>query len=546
MQNWRFFMRLVSCLFILIIAASFSFAEANDGKALFEQKCIKCHTLERALGKTKSLAAWRRTTSRMSRYAEQAGDTITPEEAVMIAEYLANRGKAEEAGVEEKEAKEEIEQIMDIEKHEMFDFKKVRVDQFVEPEVCEGCHSEQFEQWNGSMHSKAFTDPVWRAATKLFFKDAVTSGEILEMKACVKCHTPLGFRSYSISSPADDYTKLAELPAQGIFCNWCHNISEVKHLGDAGYDVEPGGGDEDPSTMLGPFKDSDSPYHPTKYSELHTKSEFCGLCHDVSHAANKLPIEQTYTEWKNSPYNTGNPETTVHCQDCHMRQRPGIPATGKTERPDNPGKAADMGPDREHIWTHYFVGANAVVTKLLGSDLHAQMAVERLQNAADLELIRNITYNKNEISDFSVKIINSGAGHYLPTGLTEVRQMWLHVKITDAAGTVLYLSGDMDKNRTIDQNAVLYNTVLGNEKGEPVLNVAKADRILYDLRVPPKGYVMQNFPLYIPDNAVSPIRVEATLKYRSASQSLANTLLGDNAPEIPVIDMVSISEEIKF
>jgi hypothetical protein len=57
---------------------------------------------------------------------------------------------------------------------------------------------------------------------------------------------------------------------------------------------------------------------------------------------------------------------------------------------------------------------------------------------------------------------------------------------------------------------------------------------------------MQNFPLYIPDNAVSPIRIEATLKYRSASQSLANTLLGDNAPEIPVIDMVSISEEIKF
>jgi hypothetical protein len=178
--------------------------------------------------------------------------------------------------------------------------------------------------------------------------------------------------------------------------------------------------------------------------------------------------------------------------------------------------------------------------------MHAEMAVERLQNAADLELMRNITYNKNEISDFSIKIINSGAGHYLPTGLTDVRQMWLNVKITDAAGTVLYRSGDIDENGTIDQNAVLYHTELGNDKGEPETNVAKADRILYDLRIPPKGYVIQKFPLYIPDNAVSPIRIEVTLKYRSASQSFANTLLEENAPEIPVIDMASISEEIKF
>ncbi|KPJ98396.1 MAG: hypothetical protein AMK71_11450, partial [Nitrospira bacterium SG8_35_4] len=78
-------MRRVLCLFILFIAASSGSAEATEGKGLFEQKCIKCHTLERALGKIKDLAAWRRTISRMSRYAEQAGDTITPEEGVKIA-----------------------------------------------------------------------------------------------------------------------------------------------------------------------------------------------------------------------------------------------------------------------------------------------------------------------------------------------------------------------------------------------------------------------------------------------------------------------------
>jgi mono/diheme cytochrome c family protein len=539
-------MKNITLIVLVIFLSSFTFVSADEGKELFKLKCSKCHTLERALSKTKSLSAWKRTSRRMARYSEQAGGSIASAETTMIAEYLAGRGVVKKEAPAEKAGDRAIEQAIEIEKHEMFDFKKVRVEQFIEPEVCEGCHSEIFKQWNGSMHSKAFVDPIWRSATKLFFKDAKTTGEVLEMKACVKCHTPLGFRSYLISSPADDYDKLADLPAQGIFCNWCHNINEVKHLGDAGYDVEPGGGEDDPSTMLGPFKDSSSPFHPTKYSELHTKSEFCGLCHNVSHVANKLPIEQTYSEWENSPYNTGNPETTINCQDCHMRQRPGIPATGKTDRPDNPGKACDDCPDREHIWTHYFVGANAITTKLLGSDMHAQMAIERLKNAADLELIKNDLYDKNSLANIQVKVINSGAGHYLPTGITEVRQMWLDVSITDAAGKTLLRSGGLDKEGNIDKTAVKYYTQLGNEKGQPVLNPALADRILYDYRIPPKGYVVEKYAFYIPDDVVSPIKIDISLKYRSVSQGLAKTLLGENAPEIPVVVMTNLKDEIEF
>ncbi|MBI4698276.1 MAG: hypothetical protein HY758_05045, partial [Nitrospirae bacterium] len=462
-----------------------------------------------------------------------------------IAEYLAGREQNKETSAPDKEPVNNNEPPEKLEKHDVFDFRKVRIEQFIKPEVCAECHPEIFRQWNGSMHSKAFIDPLWRSATKLFIKDAKTSEQIMEMKACVKCHTPLGFRSKAIASPADDYDKLSEIPAQGIFCNWCHNISEVKHLGDSGYEVEPGEGEDDPSTMLGPFKDAESPYHPTKYSELHTKSDFCGLCHNVSHAGNHMPIEQTYNEWKNSPYNTGKPETTVHCQDCHMRQKPGIPSTGKTKRPDNPGKACEMGPVRPHIWTHYFVGANAVVTKILGSEMHAQMAIERLRNAADVELIKNGSYEKNELAHIRVKVINSGAGHYLPTGITEVRQMWLNVEITDVRGKVLLRSGGVDEKGNIDKDAVVYHTKLGNEQGE-VLNVALADRVLFDHRIPPKGYVIESYAFYIPDDAVAPLRVEVNLKYRSASQELAGLLLGQKAPEIPVINMAGVVDKIDF
>ena len=526
-------------IFIVFFAASVAFASIKEDKKLFEAKCDKCHSLARALKKTKNLKAWKRTGKRMARYSR---GSITAKDVEKIAEYLASRDKpGKPAAPIEPKTKAKVP-----EEHQLFEFKKVNINQFIKPEVCALCHAEKFKQWNGSMHSKAFADPLWRAATKLFFKEAVKKDEVLEMKACIKCHTPLGFRSYSISSPGDDYDKLAALPAQGIFCNWCHNINEIKHLGDAGYEVAPGNGEDDPSTMLGPLKDASSDFHPTKYSELHTKSEFCGLCHNVSHAANHMPFEQTYDEWKNSPYNTGDPATTVNCQDCHMRQRPGIPATGKTKRPDNPGKAAEKGPDRKHIWTHYFVGANTLVTKLLKSDLHAQMAIERLKNAADLELIKSGSYRKNKLSQISVKVINSGAGHYLPTGITEIRQMWLDVKISDSRGKVIFRSGSLDKNGSIDKNTVLYYTQLGNSRGEPVINVALADRILYDHRVPPKGYLIEKYAFIIPADAVFPLTVKATLKYRSASPSLAKKLLGAGAPEIPVVDMVSLVDKLKL
>jgi hypothetical protein len=525
-------------VFLTVLTLSAQSALSHEGKVLFEDKCIRCHSLERILSKSKTLDAWRRTVTRMSSYTF---GKIPKGEVEKLAQYLASTSKLRMILTDEEEKK--MKQITDIEDSELFNFKKVRVKQFIDPKFCKNCHAEIYNMWNGSMHSKAFLNPLWQSATKLFVHEVTEPGEILQMRACIKCHSPLGFRSYLINLPKDDLTKVPKLPAEGIFCNWCHNISEVKYIGDARYKIDPGGGEDDPSTMLGPYDDAYSNVHPTKYSALHTRSEFCGLCHNVSHAYNKLPIEATYDEWKNSPYNTGDPETTINCQDCHMRQRPGVPATGKTERPDNPGKPSKYGPWRKHIWTHYFVGANAIITKELGSSNHAEMAVQNLRNAADIEIIKNSILKKNEISTLQVKVINSGAGHYLPTGITEIRQMWLYVKITDSNGTLLFQSGGLDEKSQIDKEAVLYHTILGNDKGEPVVNIAKASKVLYDHRIPPKDHVIEKFSFSIPSDAVSPVSIEATLKYRSISQPLVQELMGDEAPVMPVIDMVSDYED---
>jgi len=521
-------MKIFFLFFLILSTAVNSSASTEKGENLFKRMCFICHPLQRALAKSKDLDGWKRTTKRMSRYS---GNVITPENAEAIAEYLATRPPPDGTMYSEQYR---------------FRNRKIWVKQFIDPEVCMECHTDIYDQWNGSMHNKAFKDPLWRGAVKLFAKGTKTRSEIMALRSCVKCHIPLGFRSDSVTYPTQDFDSADNLSAQGIFCNWCHSISEVKHLGDADYEVAPGGGDTDPSTMLGPLEDADSDFHPTQYSELHTTSEFCALCHDVSHSSNGLPLERTYTEWKNSPYNTENPATTTTCQDCHMRQRPGVPSTGKTERPDFPGRAAKNGPEREHVWSHYFVGANAMAATIMGNELHADMARERLQNAADLTIVKGKNNNRGELARLMIKVENSGAGHYLPTGMSEVREMWLDVTISDADGNVLLRSGELDGNGDIDEEAAIFKTVLGNEKGEPETNIAAADRVLSDYRIPPKGHVAVRYSFNIPENAVSPLTIEATLKYRSISPAMARDFLGYDDEEIPVIDMTKAVETIDF
>lgn len=547
--------RFVSSLFI--INAFFLFAVSGHSKPvvrkeLFEKKCSPCHPLSRSLYKFKTKEGWNRIVERMRK---KDPDLISKSEGEEITEYLyAVRGIK---GDKEKIAKKRVEtpqkpemtskKIPDtISKDRHFKFQKLNVNQFIEPDVCAECHKEIYEQWTGSMHSRSFKDPLWQASTKLFSSEAKTDKEILESRTCIKCHTPLGFRSGAITSPGDSFEDVPELVKQGIFCNWCHNISEVNSIGNADYEVSPGIDKNNPSAMLGPFDDAKSSFHPTKFSKLHTQSEFCGICHNVSHVANITPIETTYDEWKWSPYNTGDPDTTVYCQDCHMRQTASIPATGKTERPDNPGFACDNGPKRSHISTHYIVGGNTIPGEGFSDITHQKMAIDRLKNCADIEIIRSGDYRKSSMATVKVKVINSGAGHYLPTGMTEIRQMWLDLKVTDKAGRVIFSSGSVDEKGDIDPDAVMYNTVLGNSKGEPVMNIALADRVLQDHRIPPKGYAVEGYSFFIPGYVYDSLHIHAVLRYRSCSQSFANTTLKEKAPIIPIVDMAEANIDIAF
>jgi len=141
------------------------------------------------------------------------------------------------------------------------------------------------------------------------------------------------------------------------------------------------------------------------------------------------------------------------------------------------------------------------------------------------------------VARLSARVWNEGAGHYLPTGLTEVREMWLQVVVEDSAGTEVFVTGRPDRRGDLPPDARVFHTILGTPQGEPTMNIALADRVLHDKRVPPKGYVEEEFAFLVPADAERPLTARVTLRYRTASQKVARLLFGEDAPEIPIVDM---------
>src|SRR4029077_14770882 len=92
-----------------------------------------------------------------------------------------------------------------------------------------------------------------------------------------------------------------------------------------------------------------------------------------------FPIERTYAEWAASRYadRPGNrnfdPAFKRDCQTCHMQQDYGQPGTAQTlyhgAAPVSPlvANVATNGAPRTYF-SHHFVGGNAYVPRMLGTD----------------------------------------------------------------------------------------------------------------------------------------------------------------------------------
>ncbi len=342
------------------------------------------------------------------------------------------------------------------------------------------------------MHAKAMSDPIY--LLKRDEANKATDGALGAF--CDGCHGPVA----TMSGEVTDMSKASVQSKEGVACDFCHQVTGTKTpLGNVSQIVTPDG------VKRAQFKDANSPVHQTQYSQFHETAEFCGSCHNVDHPGNGMHLEATYSEWKAGPYAAEG----IVCQDCHMTPGPGV------TKP-NAGTAAAGGPQRQHIYTMTFAGGNVG----LGD---ADLAEERLKAAATLELEVPEIVAAGSTADVTVTITNSGAGHMLPTGLTEVREMWLEVTATQDDGTETELGTHV------------FGSVLKDASGKYPVELWEAVAFQKDDRIPPKGTAKDTFTFKMPEGGAS--QVKAALYYRSCTEEMA-TKAGVEIPTTTMVESV--------
>jgi hypothetical protein len=369
--------------------------------------------------------------------------------------------------------------------------------------------------WAGGMMAHAARDPVFYAALAITNKYSAASGDNTG-EYCIRCHSPSGWlagRSEDVSGHSLRGTDL-----DGVQCDYCHRIVDPVHpdstVPATVYPV-PGYGNgmhvvqAFDGVRRGP-RDGASAAHPAAADTFQGSGSLCGICHDVSNPFRSggqdriflpphayAPLERTYSEWLMSSFSSEGVSGT--CQGCHMGRAPGYAASTGTA------------PMRDDVRAHDLTGGNTFIPLVLpdfwpGLDT-AQLRAAAARARATLGRAARLSGSAVRgagVVNAAVRITNL-AGHKLPTGYPEGRRMWLTVVATDSAGDTVFASGVYDTataSLPADASLKVYEAVHGltdsaaarhGLSAGPSFHFALNDTVLFDNRIPPRGFTNAGF-----------------------------------------------------
>ncbi|MEJ5262588.1 MAG: T9SS type A sorting domain-containing protein [Ignavibacterium sp.] len=370
--------------------------------------------------------------------------------------------------------------------------------------------------WRSTMMANSSKDPFWRAMVAEEVHNYPQLQQTIET-TCTRCHAPMGYteaiynghQNYSISQMKQD-----PIANDGVSCTACHQIKPdnfgLQSSYSGHYVIE------NDSIIYGPYENPETNvmnmvvnFLPV-YSTHMNKSELCATCHTLftpyldnqGQIAGQFPEQTPYLEWKNSIYSAQN----VQCQDCHM------PVTY------DPIDIATIPPShqvlRSPYWKHEFVGGNVYMLKMLKNNIDS-LGITASPENFDSTIARaefNLTqktlelevYDLFENDSLSIKVkLTNKAGHKLPAGIP-FRRMWIHLKVQDATGNVIFESGNWNSNGEIiglnsdyephydvirnTNDVQIYEGVMIDVDGNVTNRLLRASQYIKDNRIPPSGF----------------------------------------------------------
>ncbi len=375
---------------------------------------------------------------------------------------------------------------------------------YYDNKTCGGCHPEKLADYSQSMMGQTPGDAVFQQ----FYFATNAKGEYdgFGFKAfkpeepgdCANCHTP----DVILDAGAEIGLAEAMKTSKGISCDFCHTVKDVKVIRDPAtgrYDTriwkvaERARG----NVKRGPYKDAKSPFHETAYSPIHTRPEFCAMCH--LNQEHLLSLD-TYETWKQA-YDKGSVKKI--CQDCHM-------PTGGDDR-----TVALGGPVRPASTIHRHL-------------FHGGHSPEMVKKAATLDVS---TTTEGDQLVVTARVTNSGAGHTFPGGAT-LRNVLLIVDATDGGGTPLVHQGG--KRELLPPLAgmgktprdfggkpgAIFARPFATKTGKAPAGGFNADHELFDTRIRPRETATRTFHFQLPKDHHTEVR--ARLIYRWSYKPLVD------------------------
>ena len=407
---------------------------------------------------------------------------------------------------------------------------ELKYDDFEKPEYCgTSCHTDFYQQWKQAMMSQAYTHH-WDEIE--YFKLAVPHAEkdekVAEVKAgCNGCHTPIAYVAGDVPPPYPSENSRAN---ESVSCDVCHSITGFE--GDTpfnfNYILSPGGTKY--SSRLGTVQ---SPAHEIVTTDIHSKAEFCGICHNEKSPFDTW-VKSTHLEWKEGPYS----EEGVQCQDCHMTKAQFKPAS--------------MGAEYADTKLHLFHGAHDP---------------GKVKGTIEVRIHPDIRETEpGEVVKLTVSLFNQKTGHKFPTGSVEDRIVWLHVEAKDSEGNVYHIPVDKKgfdgEDMTISTDVLAYQD-MGIALDDPNFEGVQRDAVPYgdrifrkpyldpqgrmtiqqwntasfgpDYRIGPRETKIETFTFTLPyDIAEGKVEVTATINYQKLITSVGE-FLGVPADEMETI-----------
>lgn len=436
----------------------------------------------------------------------------------------------------------------------------IPIEQFFSSQRCASCHQETHAAWSESLHRNANRNPFYQASVKLLEKQR----GIEFTTHCESCHTPTALFSGAL---VEGSKVSREMDDEGVTCIVCHSITEARLDGTGSFTIQRPAliVKEDGTPVYGNLPDEailqDIEGHKRAVMRpLTRKPEFCATCHKVSTTVELNNYKfirgfSVFDEWQASGASTESitpfyrREKRMDCRACHM------PKTETTQ---------DMAAKDGKIASHRFLGANTATPLFFGQTKQVELTTKFLENgvlSADIFALQSETTGKiytaldneqanaidlqpGETLTAEVVVFNRRAAHSFPPEVRDLYEPWVEFEAVDAAGKTIYHSGYVKPDRTLDESAHTYKSILLDIESRSItrhqiwLTAIKA----YDNFIPEGRGDLVRYRFKLPQKDFKNVTLRARVNYRRFVQEYTNTVLKQFQAMHLVLPIVKMAE----